>query len=166
MHCELVFDTSIGLNVFFIGLLLMYIHKKKREVSHGGQFFHRLPFLPSSLTLHTQHLISGSGSLDLLTGRSSGLLLDDTLNVGDGLVENLLQDLGVFEFLVDLGDDALGQLALLALLDLSFVADPAVQHALRLGGEGGALLQLESLGFDLGGLLFRMLDILVYLIEI
>jgi hypothetical protein len=66
-----------------------------------------------------------------LAGR---LLLDETLDVGDGLAEDLLQDLGVFELLVDLGDDGLGQFSLLALLDLAFVANPAVEDVARLAG--------------------------------
>jgi hypothetical protein len=88
-----------------------------------------------------------------LTGRRSRLLLNDALDIGDRLVEDLLQDLGVLELLVDLGDNALGQFALLALLNLSFVAYPAVEHVFGLSGQGGALLELESLRLDLGGFL-------------
>lgn len=83
-------------------------------------------------------------------------MLHDTLNVSDRLVEDLLQDLRVLELLVDLGDDALSQLALLALLHLAFVAHPAVQHVLGLGSQSGPLFQLESLGLDLGGFLVHV----------
>lgn len=76
-----------------------------------------------------------------------------TLNVSNALVKNLLQDLGVLELLVDLGNDALGQLALLPLLHLALVADPGVQDGLGLVGDGGLLLELVGLGLELGGLL-------------
>lgn len=55
-----------------------------------------------------------------------------TLNIGHALVENLLQHLGVLQLLLHLGDDGLGQLLLLALLDLALVADPGVQDSLGL----------------------------------
>jgi hypothetical protein len=76
-----------------------------------------------------------------------------TLNVRDALVKDLLEGLGVLELLLDLGDDGLGKLALLPLLDLALVADPGVEDRLGLGGNGGLLLELESLGLELGGLL-------------
>ena len=47
-----------------------------------------------------------------------------TLNIPHALVEDLLEHLGVVELLLDLADDALGQLALLSLLHLTLVADP------------------------------------------
>ncbi|KAK1240885.1 hypothetical protein MKX07_006318 [Trichoderma sp. CBMAI-0711] len=76
-----------------------------------------------------------------------------TLDIGHALLQNLLQDLGVLELLLDLGDDGGGQLLLLALLDLALVADPGVEDGLGLGGKGGLLLELESLGLELGSLL-------------
>ena len=76
-----------------------------------------------------------------------------TLNVGDALLQNLLQDLGVLEFLLDLGDDGGGQLLLLALLDLALVAGPGVEDSLGLGGEGRLLLELKGLGLEFGGFL-------------
>lgn len=76
-----------------------------------------------------------------------------TLNICHALGEDLLQHLGVLELLLDLGDDALGQLPLLALLDLALVADPGVEDGLGLGSQGGLLLELVGLGLELGGLL-------------
>jgi hypothetical protein len=76
-----------------------------------------------------------------------------TLNIGDALVENLLECLGVLKLLLDLGNDGLGKLLLLPLLDLALVADPRVENNLGLVGNGGLLLELESLGLELGGLL-------------
>lgn len=76
-----------------------------------------------------------------------------TLNVSDALVKNLLESLGVLELLLNLGNDGLGKLALLPLLDLALVADPRVEDRLGLGGDGSLLLELESLGLELGGLL-------------
>ena len=76
-----------------------------------------------------------------------------TLNVSNGLLKDLLEDLGVLELLLDLGDNALGELLLLALLDLALVADPGVKDSLGLGGESGALLELIGLSLKLGGFL-------------
>ena len=81
------------------------------------------------------------------------LLGDDALNVGNALIQDLLKDLGVLELLVDLGNDALGELTLLPLLDLALVADPGVQDGLGLVGNGRLLLELVSLGLELGGFL-------------
>lgn len=79
-----------------------------------------------------------------------------TLNISNGLVEDLLEDLGVLELLLDLGDNALSELALLALLDLALVADPGVEDSLGLGGESGALLELIGLSLKLGGFLEKL----------
>lgn len=76
-----------------------------------------------------------------------------TLNVSNALLKNLLEDLGVLELLLDLANDALGKLALLTLLDLAFVAHPRVKNLLGLGSETSALLELVSLGLELGGFL-------------
>lgn len=76
-----------------------------------------------------------------------------TLNVGDALLQNLLKSLGVLELLLDLGNDRLSELLLLALLDLALVTDPGVEDGLGLGGQGGLLLELESLSLELGGFL-------------
>lgn len=76
-----------------------------------------------------------------------------TLDLGDALVEDLLERLGALELLLDLGDDARRELLLLALLDLALVPDPRVEDGLGLGGEGGLLLELEGLGLNLGGFL-------------
>lgn len=76
-----------------------------------------------------------------------------TLNVSDALLQNLLQDLGVLELLLDLGDDGSSQLLLLSLLDLALVADPGVEDSLGLGSQGSLLLELESLSLKLGSLL-------------
>ena len=85
------------------------------------------------------------------------LLSDDPLDVGHTLVENLLEGLGVLKLLLDLGDDVLGKLLLLPLLDLALVADPGVKDGLGLGGESSLLLGLVGLGLELGGLLFWLL---------
>ena len=78
-----------------------------------------------------------------------------TLNVSNALVKNLLENFGVVELLLNLGDDGLGKLALLPLLDLSLVTHPRVQNTLGLGGDVNALLKLESLGLKLGGFLVQ-----------
>lgn len=77
-----------------------------------------------------------------------------TLDISYALLQNLLQNLGVLELLLDLGDDGGGQLLLLALLDLALVADPGVEDGLGLGSQGGLLLELESLSLKLGSLLY------------
>lgn len=47
-----------------------------------------------------------------------------TLNVSNALLKDLLENLGILKLLLDLGDDVLSKLLLLALLDLALVADP------------------------------------------
>lgn len=79
-----------------------------------------------------------------------------TLNVSNGLLEDLLEDLGVLELLLNLGDNGLGELLLLALLDLRLVANPGVEDSLGLSGESGALLELIGLSLKLGGFLEAM----------
>jgi hypothetical protein len=100
--------------------------------------------------------LAGSGQQSLYF--VSILLMADTvertLNIGDALVENLLECLGVLKLLLDLGNDGLGKLLLLPLLDLALVADPRVENNLGLVGDGGLLLELESLSLELGGLLY------------
>lgn len=76
-----------------------------------------------------------------------------TLNISNALLEDLLQNLGVLELLLDLANDGLGKLTLLALLNLALVADPGVENSLGLGGKSGALLELVGLSLELGSLL-------------
>jgi hypothetical protein len=76
-----------------------------------------------------------------------------TLDIRHTLLEDLLQDLGVLELLLHLVDDALGQLLLLASLDLSLVAHPRVEDGLGLGSQSRLLLELKGLGLELGGFL-------------
>lgn len=47
-----------------------------------------------------------------------------TLNILDALVENLLEHLGVIQLRLNLGNDALGELLLLPLLDTLLVSNP------------------------------------------
>lgn len=82
-----------------------------------------------------------------------GLLGNNLLDVGDALLEDLVEDLGVLELLLNLGNDALGEFLLLAGLDLAFVADPRVKNRLGLCGDGGLLLELVSLSLETGSLL-------------
>ena len=49
-----------------------------------------------------------------------------TLDISHALRQDLLQNLGVLQLLLDLGNDGISQLLLLALLDLAFVTDPRV----------------------------------------
>jgi len=77
-----------------------------------------------------------------------------TLNISDALLQDLLQNLGVLELLLDLANDGIGKLLLLALLNLALVADPRVQDLLGLGGQSSALLKLVGLGLELGSLLY------------
>jgi hypothetical protein len=83
-------------------------------------------------------------------GISNGKL---TLNISHALLENLLQDLGVLQLLLDLGDDALGELPLLPLLDLALVPHPRIQDSLGLGSQRRLLLELIGLSLELGGFL-------------
>jgi hypothetical protein len=92
---------------------------------------------------------------ELLWNRATGKAL--TLDVGNALLKDLVKSLGVLELLLDLGNDALGKLLLLADLDLALVADPGVKDSLGFSGEGGLLLHLVSLSLELSGLLFWVL---------
>lgn len=76
-----------------------------------------------------------------------------TLNIRNTLLQDLVQNLGVLQLLLDLGNDSIGELLLLASLDLALVADPRVEHILRLGGDRGLLLKLIGLSFELSGFL-------------
>ena len=116
-----------------------------------------LPLLPNLFLLHNRKLCN---RLDLIemhcfigSAMNLGLLRDDPLNVGNGLLEDLVEDLGVLELLLNLGNDAVGEFLLLADLDLALVADPGVKDGLGLGGNGGLLLELESLCLDASRLL-------------
>jgi hypothetical protein len=80
-----------------------------------------------------------------------------TLNIGNALLKDLVEGLGVLELLLDLGNDALGKLLLLADLDLALVADPGVKNSLGLSRKSSLLLGLVGLGLELGGLLFWVL---------
>lgn len=80
-----------------------------------------------------------------------------TLHIGNALLENLLQNLGVLKLLLDLGNDGLGKLTLLALLNLVLVADPRVKDLLSLSGQSSALLELVGLSLKLGSLLRKKL---------
>ena len=86
-----------------------------------------------------------------------------TLNISNALLQNLLQNLGVLELLLDLCNDALGQLLLLADLDLSLISNPRIQDRLGLCGECGGLLELVCLGFKLGGFLSTVSKVLLRL---
>lgn len=76
-----------------------------------------------------------------------------TFNVRNALGEDLLESLGVLQFGLDLVDDRLSELALLALLHLGLVGDPGVENTLSLGSKSGALLQFVGLSLQLGGFL-------------
>lgn len=81
-----------------------------------------------------------------------------TLNVLDALGQDLVEDLGVLERLLNLGNDGLCELLLLSGLDLALVANPRVKNCLGLSGKSSLLLELVCLGLKLGGFL-RMLDL-------
>jgi hypothetical protein len=89
-----------------------------------------------------------------------GLGGNDLLNISNTLLEDLLEDLGVLELLLDLGDNGLSKLLLLALLDLALVSDPGFKNSLGLSSQGGLLLELESLRLKLGSLLGNLEQVL------
>jgi hypothetical protein len=98
---------------------------------------------------------------DMMPGLYGKLAMDQkasgrmrlTLDISNALLKDLLEDLGVLKLLLDLANDGLGELTLLALLDLALVANPRVKDGLGLGGQSGALLELISLSLKLGGFL-------------
>lgn len=77
-----------------------------------------------------------------------------TLNISNALLKDLLENLGVLKLLLDLADDALGKLTLLALLNLALVANPGVENLLSLGSQSSALLKLVGLSLKLSGFLY------------
>ncbi len=91
--------------------------------------------------------------MDISTAFGTKTIEQRTLNIGNGLLKDLLEGLWVLKLLLDLGNDALGKLLLLALLDLSLVTDPRVKDSLSLGGQSSALGDIESLSLKLGSLL-------------
>lgn len=105
-------------SVLLCAPLLLHVYRARHRNVHP------LPLFNIALTL--QNLLS--------------FACDQPLDVGDALGQDLLQDLGVLELFGDLCDDAIGEFFLLALLDLAFVADPGVEHGLRLRGQEGLLL--------------------------
>src|ERR1700743_973116 len=68
-----------------------------------------------------------------------------TFDVLDALIQDLLEHLGVRQLLLDLCNDAVGQLLLLPLLDRLLVSDPRIEDCLSLAGNRRLLLQLKSL---------------------
>jgi hypothetical protein len=133
-------DTRENLGNYVLSRLLSQF-----ELANAQVFIDTLGLLQrkretfSSLTFNRNRLLSLGG--------------DNLLDVGHALLEDLLQNLGVLELLLNLGDNGGSKLLLLALLDLALVADPGVENGLGLGGQGGLLLELESLGLELGGFL-------------
>jgi hypothetical protein len=97
---------------------------------------------------------SGRRSLYAVSNMSAQIKRSErTLDVSDALVQDLLEGARVLQLLLNLGDDRLGKLALLPLLDLALVADPRIENSLGLERNGGLLLELESLSLELGSLL-------------
>ena len=77
-----------------------------------------------------------------------------TLNINNALTQDRLHILRVLQLLGHLGNHTLRQLLLPPILHLAFISHPAVQHGLGFMGEGGLLLELVGLGFEMGGFLF------------
>lgn len=95
---------------------------------------------PTILRLINQHLLRFAGN--------------QLLHIGDTLLQDLLQNFRVLEFLGDFSNDAIGQFLLLSLLDLSLVSHPGIQDSLGFGGQRGLLFEFESLCFESGSLLY------------
>lgn len=128
--------------------------KKRFTIAHGSSLFTQ----ELGHEKRKQHSVSISFSSlspsnTFISARRHLRLGNDALDVSNALVEDLLQDLGVLKLLLDLGDNGVGQLLLLADLDLALVADPGVKNRLGLVGEVGLLLHLVGLSLELGGFL-------------
>ena len=76
-----------------------------------------------------------------------------TFQLCHGAQENVTLSLFILDRTKDLLDHSLGELSLLALLQLLFIANPAVQYSLDLRRDGDLLLLDESLSFKLCGFL-------------
>jgi hypothetical protein len=70
-----------------------------------------------------------------------------TFYISDSLIQDLLKNLGVLKFLLNLGNDGISQLLLLSGLDLSLVSYPRVKNSLGFSSDGCLLFELESLRF-------------------
>lgn len=78
-----------------------------------------------------------------------------TLYILHTLIQNALQDFRVFQLLLDLTDDAVGQLPLLSGLNLPFIPHPGVENTLGLCSQSGLLLHLVCLSLESRGFLIR-----------
>jgi len=76
-----------------------------------------------------------------------------TFNLRNSTQEDVLLSLLILQGSNDLLHNGLGEVGLLALLDLLFVTDPAVEHRLELGSDGNFLLLDKVLGLEFGGFL-------------
>jgi hypothetical protein len=76
-----------------------------------------------------------------------------TFYLSNSASQNILLSPLVFEGSDNLLDDCLGEIGLLALLDLLLVAHPTVEHRLELGGKCNLLELNEVLCLKLSGLL-------------
>lgn len=76
-----------------------------------------------------------------------------TLNILHTLVKDLLENLGVLQFLLNLGNNGISEFALLPLLDTLLVSYPRVENSLGFGCDGGLLLELVGVSLKLSGFL-------------
>lgn len=76
-----------------------------------------------------------------------------TLNINNTLLQDLLKNLGVLEFLLNLGNNRLRELLLLADLHLSLISHPRIKYSLGFRGKSSALLEFIGLSLELSGFL-------------
>lgn len=76
-----------------------------------------------------------------------------TLDILHALVKDLLENLGVLQFLLNLGNNGISEFALLPLLDTLLVSYPRVENSLGFGCDGGLLLELVGVSLKLSGFL-------------
>lgn len=79
-----------------------------------------------------------------------------TFHISNALTQDGLHILRVLQLFSHFRNHTLRQLLLPPVLHLALISHPAVQHGLGFMGEGGFLLELKGLGFEVGGFLLNV----------
>lgn len=98
-------------------------------------------------------MLSFGRFLRMVSNKLYKSLVLHTLNIGNALLQYLLKNLRVLELLLNLGDNALGQLFLLADLDLSLIPNPRIENRFSFRSKRRRLLKLVRFGLKLGSFL-------------
>jgi hypothetical protein len=98
-------------------------------------------------------MLSFGRFLRMVSNKLYKSLAPHTLNISNALLQYLLKNLGVLKLLLNLGDNALGELFLLADLDLSLISNPRIENCFSFRSKRRRLLKLVRFGFELSSFL-------------